>query len=79
MRGAIPSLPQLAFVAWCLVKQRDTFTFATHFIMYVVICHTTVSTISASEYGTILRVWAKETKVKNMTGVNFHRPSGRFL
>jgi hypothetical protein len=29
MRGAIPPLPQYAFMAWCLVKHRDTFTFTT--------------------------------------------------
>jgi hypothetical protein len=27
MRGAIPSLPQYAFMVWCLVKHRDNFTF----------------------------------------------------
>jgi hypothetical protein len=27
MRGAIPPLPQYAFMAWCLVKHRDNFTF----------------------------------------------------
>jgi hypothetical protein len=27
MRGAIPPLPQYAFMAWCLVKHMDNFTF----------------------------------------------------
>jgi hypothetical protein len=27
MRGAILPLPQYAFIAWCLVKHRDNFTF----------------------------------------------------
>jgi len=27
MRGAIPLLPQYAFMAWCLVKQRGNFAF----------------------------------------------------
>jgi hypothetical protein len=27
MRGAIPPLPQNVFVAWCLVKQGDNFSF----------------------------------------------------
>jgi hypothetical protein len=27
MSGAIPSLPQYVFMAWCLVKHRDNFTF----------------------------------------------------
>jgi hypothetical protein len=27
MREAIPSLPPYAFTVWCLIKQRDTFTF----------------------------------------------------
>jgi hypothetical protein len=27
MRGAIPPLPQYVFMAWCLVKHRENFTF----------------------------------------------------
>jgi hypothetical protein len=27
MSGAIPSFPQYVFMAWCLVKHRDNFTF----------------------------------------------------
>jgi hypothetical protein len=27
VRGAIPPLPQYDFMAWCLVKHRDNFTF----------------------------------------------------
>jgi hypothetical protein len=27
MHGAIPPLPQYVFMAWCLVKHRDNFTF----------------------------------------------------
>jgi hypothetical protein len=27
MREAVPPLPQYVFMAWCLVKQRDNFTF----------------------------------------------------
>jgi hypothetical protein len=27
MRWDIPQLPQYAFMAWCLVKHRDNFTF----------------------------------------------------
>jgi hypothetical protein len=27
MSGAIPPLPQYVFMAWCLVKHRDNFTF----------------------------------------------------
>jgi hypothetical protein len=29
MRGAIPPLPQYTFMAWCLVKHRDSFIFFT--------------------------------------------------
>jgi hypothetical protein len=29
MKGAIPPLLQYAFMAWCLVKHRDNFTFTT--------------------------------------------------
>jgi hypothetical protein len=27
MRGAIPTLPNFIFLAWCLIKHRDSFTF----------------------------------------------------
>jgi hypothetical protein len=27
MRGAVPPLLKYAFIAWCLVKHRDNFTF----------------------------------------------------
>jgi hypothetical protein len=30
MSGAIPPLPQYVFIAWCLVKHRDNFTFTLH-------------------------------------------------
>jgi hypothetical protein len=48
MRGAIHSLLQYAFMAWCLVKHRDNFTriliellhakFMPHFIGRVLVC-----------------------------------------
>jgi hypothetical protein len=35
MRGALPPLPQYVFMAWCLVKHRDNFTFIfANFISY---------------------------------------------
>jgi hypothetical protein len=34
MRGAIPPLPQYVFMAWCLVKHRDNFTFSTNDTCY---------------------------------------------
>jgi hypothetical protein len=34
MRGAIPPLPQYAFMAWCLVKHGDNFTFTFTFTIY---------------------------------------------
>jgi hypothetical protein len=44
MRGAIPSLPLYVFMAWCLVKHRDNFTF-TIILLFVSInlCSVTVS------------------------------------
>jgi hypothetical protein len=30
MRGAVPPLPQYVFLALCLVKHRDNFTFSDH-------------------------------------------------
>jgi hypothetical protein len=32
MSGVIPPLPQYAFVAWCLVKHTDNFTFTLTFL-----------------------------------------------
>jgi hypothetical protein len=34
MRGAIPPLPQYAFMVWCLVKHKDNFTFTFTFTFY---------------------------------------------
>jgi hypothetical protein len=45
MSGAVPPLLQYAFMAWCLVKYRDNFTFTFTF------------TISQT---TILRLWEVE-------------------
>jgi len=35
MSGAISLLPQYAFMAWCLVKHRDNFTFLPLFFLYL--------------------------------------------
>jgi len=37
MRGAIPPLPHNFFMAWCLVKHRDNFTFLYIIIVVVVV------------------------------------------
>jgi hypothetical protein len=34
MHGAIPPLPQYAFMAWCLVKYMDNFTFTFFMVMF---------------------------------------------
>jgi hypothetical protein len=34
MRGAIPPLPQYPFMAWCLVKHRDSFTYTFTFTLF---------------------------------------------
>jgi hypothetical protein len=34
MHGAIPPLPQYVFMARCLVKHRDNFTFTFYFSVY---------------------------------------------
>jgi hypothetical protein len=34
MHGAIPPLPQYVFMAWCLVKHRDKFTFLYFTLLY---------------------------------------------
>jgi len=33
MRGATLPVPQYVFVAWCLVKHRDSFTFYTYLLV----------------------------------------------
>jgi hypothetical protein len=38
MHGAIPPLPQYAFMAWCLDKHRDNFAFIiTIFVVIIII------------------------------------------
>jgi hypothetical protein len=49
MSGAIPPLPQYAFMARCCVKHRDSFTFTFTFYMHVIIC--------ASNYTILFRIW----------------------
>jgi hypothetical protein len=39
MRGAVHTLPQYAFMAWCLFKRRGKFTFA--FTFYFGVCEKT--------------------------------------
>jgi hypothetical protein len=35
MRGAIPPLRQYVFMAWCLIKHRDNFTFTLPVVLAV--------------------------------------------
>jgi hypothetical protein len=37
MRGAILPLPQYAFMAWCLVKHREKFTFYRSPIVFIIV------------------------------------------
>jgi hypothetical protein len=46
MRGTIPPLPQYVFMAWCLVKRRDNFTFT--FIMHLLYKKFTFSSESST-------------------------------
>jgi hypothetical protein len=39
MTGAIPLLPQYAFMAWCLVKHRDNFTFILNSLSLTSVSH----------------------------------------
>jgi hypothetical protein len=34
MSGDVPPLPQYVFMAWCLVKRRDNFTFTFNRVSY---------------------------------------------
>jgi len=40
MRGAIPPLPRHVFMAWCLVKHRNYFTFTFTWFSLVLDCNT---------------------------------------
>jgi hypothetical protein len=73
MRGAIPSLPQYVFMAWCLVKHRDSFTFTKnkvgrkmnltsylHFIYMKNLFRSPHSLLSKSNKGSLLRLKAIE-------------------
>jgi hypothetical protein len=58
MRGAIPPLPQYAFMAWCLVKHRDNFTFLPLF-------HTSAtSVITAKNNSTIVKIKLPRTNME---------------
>jgi hypothetical protein len=46
MRGAMPPLPQYAFMALCLVKHRDNFTFFNMFIFDNIVFNTFPYTVS---------------------------------
>jgi hypothetical protein len=35
MSGDIPALPQYAFMAWCLVKHKDNFTFTLPYLRVI--------------------------------------------
>jgi hypothetical protein len=60
MRGAIHSLPQYAFMAWCLVKHRDNFTF----YLYII-------NIPAEEFKKFGTVTNKQFVYKSHEGINF--------
>jgi hypothetical protein len=56
MRGAIPSLPQYAFVTWCsAIKHRDNFTFT--FLTYVVLCHHGMARPRIADGGDGPQIW----------------------
>jgi hypothetical protein len=52
MRGAIPPIHQYTFMAWCLVKHRDNFTFTFRIVnTYVVLTSDLGNQIKEKEMG----------------------------
>jgi hypothetical protein len=75
MRGGIPPLPQYVFMAWCLVKHRDNFTFLAFYIIIIIIIiiavRLSIITISNSNY-----VYCPSLGPGNLsTGRSFHSHS----
>jgi hypothetical protein len=68
MRGTILLLPQYVFMAWCLVKHRDTFTFA---LSSVVLCSliwflfrdTRKSSVCSLDYPSVLRLFQQKGRI----------------
>jgi hypothetical protein len=46
MRGAILPLPQYVFMAWCLVKHRNNFTFYSYIHKSISVCKKHMSIIN---------------------------------
>jgi hypothetical protein len=69
MRGAIPPLSQYAFMAWCLVKHRDNFTFT---FTFAFMCDQ-VNTQSNED---VLEISVNKLQ-KISTGYNFKYHTGR--
>jgi hypothetical protein len=55
MHAAIPLLPQYVFMALCLVKHKDNFTFTFYFISSLKIKDRSVNNYNFT--GCIIRVW----------------------
>jgi hypothetical protein len=47
MRGAIPQLPQYAFMAWCLVKHRDNFALYLYLYLFM-LSHSSISYVQGN-------------------------------
>jgi hypothetical protein len=56
MRGAVPSLPQYVFMAWCLVKHRDNFTST------FTICNANMVAVRIFQVGAILELRDKRSR-----------------
>jgi hypothetical protein len=67
MRGAIIPLPQYAFMAWCLVKHRDNFTFT-----FTSVLVGTVERFSSSVYYKIQHLVSTCPKRKHETLYHHH-------
>jgi hypothetical protein len=71
MSGAIHSLPQYDFMAWCLLKHRDNFTFYLCRINFITEYAENLFNYECCEY-CIIEHFAKATGLSNCTDVNPH-------
>jgi hypothetical protein len=58
MRGAIPPLPQYAFIALCLVKHRDNFTFTFTYLFVHLIVASLITELIKSRHHIITALFA---------------------
>jgi hypothetical protein len=68
MSGAIPPLPQYAFMAWCSVEARGQIYICLYLIIFLSFCLLSVNPFCEWKIETYIRVWL----VHNMLQLQFH-------